>query len=104
MYSRSHSVSGRPTAAQQAQLAVLASHAARSRSAPMPPMRKSSVPPPCPERKAELSDETSSTAGGADQGDELAGDSSPGEAVSLLQKQIQHQKRLIQAKARGKEH
>lgn len=100
-YNRSQSISGRPTAAQQAQLATLASHAARSRSAPMPPARKSSVAPPCPEGRTGLSDGELNRANEQDQGgaDEQAG----GEQLSLLQKQIQQQRQLIQAKAKGKE-
>lgn len=99
-YNRSQSISGRPTAAQQAQLAALASHAARSRSAPMPPARKSSVPPPCPERKTglTLSDgELNNGAEAEDYNDEQ------GEKLSSLQKQIQQQRQLIQAKAKSKE-
>lgn len=97
-YSRSQSISGRPTAAQQAQLAALASHAARSRSAPMPPARKSSVPPPCPERRTGLSDpELNRT-------DEHDGDEqTDGEPLSFLQRQIQQQRQLIKAKAKEKE-
>lgn len=105
IYSRSQSISGRPTAAQQAQLAALASHAARSRSAPMPPARKSSVVPPCPERKTGLSDPDLSKKnvlgeGGEDDDDD---DEAAGESLSFLQKQIQQQRQLMKAKAREKE-
>lgn len=101
MYGRSQSISGRPSAAQQAQLAALASHAARSRSAPMPPARKSSVPPPCPERRSGLSDPELSKTDEHDQGgdDELT----DGESLSLLQKQIRQQRQLIKARAKSKE-
>lgn len=95
-YGRSQSISGRPTAAQQAQLATLASHAARSRSAPMPPARKSSVPPPCPERKTGLT-LSDGDLNSADEVDEQ------GEKLSFLQRQIQQQRQLIQAKAKSKE-
>ena len=95
-YGRSQSISGRPTAAQQAQLATLASHAARSRSAPMPPARKSSVPPPCPERKTGLT-LSDGDLNCADEVDEQ------GEKLSFLQRQIQQQRQLIQAKAKSKE-
>lgn len=101
MYNRSQSVSGRPSAAQQAQLAALASHAARSRSAPMPPARKSSVPPPCPERRTGLSDGELYKEEGQEQG---GGAYSDDEGLSMLQKQIQRQKQLIQAKAKEKDH
>lgn len=101
MYNRSQSVSGRPSAAQQAQLAALASHAARSRSAPMPPARKSSVPPPCPERRTGLSDGELYKEEGQEQG---GGTYSDDEGLSMLQKQIRRQKQLIQAKAKEKDH
>ncbi|XP_020616868.1 MTSS1-like protein isoform X2 [Orbicella faveolata] len=101
MYNRSQSVSGRPSAAQQAQLAALASHAARSRSAPMPPARKSSVPPPCPERRTGLSDGELYKEEGQEQG---GGAYSDDEGLSMLQKQIRRQKQLIQAKAKEKDH
>lgn len=99
-YCRSQSISGRPSASQQAQLAALASHAARSRSAPMPPMRKSSVTPPCPERKTGLSDPELSTNDELDQG---ADEEAQEEPLSFLQKQIQQQRQLIKAKAKEKE-
>ena len=97
-YNRSQSVSGRPSAAQQAHLAALASHAARSRSAPMPPARKSSVPPPCPERRTGLSD------GELNKEDQELGEGahSDEEGLSMLQKQIRRQKKLIEAKAKDK--
>lgn len=99
MYNRSQSISGRPSAAQQAQLAALASHAARSRSAPMPPARKSSVPPPCPERRTGLSDGELYKEEDHDQG---GGAHSDDEGLSMLQKQIRRQKQLIEARAREK--
>lgn len=99
-YCRSQSISGRPSASQQAQLAALASHAARSRSAPMPPMRKSSVTPPCPGRKTGLSDPELSTKDELDQG---ADEEAQEEPLSFLQKQIQQQRQLIKAKAKEKE-
>lgn len=94
-------MSGRPSAAQQAQLAALASHAARSRSAPMPPARKSSVPPPCPERRTGLSDGELYREESQDQGE--GGAYSDDEGLSMLQQQIRRQKQLIQAKAKEKD-
>ena len=90
-FNRSQSVSGRPSAAQAAQLAVLASHAARSRSAPMPPVRKSSVPPPCPDRIASLLSEEENE----DAQDENV------EEPSLLLKQIQMQRQAIKSKSKA---
>jgi len=87
MFNRSQSVSGKPNAAQAAQLAMLASHAARSRSAPMPPLRKSSVPPPCPERKTSLVQEEPD-------------DNTLDERPSMLLKQIQMQRQAIHNKAK----
>ena len=98
---RSQSISGRPTAAQQAQLAALASRAARSRSAPMPPERKSSVVPPCPERRTSPSDPELNKGDEPDQGGVI--EEEEGEQLSFLQKQIRQQRQLIQAKAKGKE-
>lgn len=89
MFNRSQSVSGKPNAAQAAQLAVLASHAARSRSAPMPPMRKSSNPPPAPQRKASLVNE---------EADNTVNDEN--ERPSFLLRQIQMQRQAIQSKTR----
>lgn len=100
-YNRSQSISGRPTAAQQAQLAALASRAARSRSAPMPPERKSSVVPPCPERRTSPSDPELNKGDEPDQGGVI--EEEEGEQLSFLQKQIRQQRQLIQAKAKGKE-
>lgn len=76
-FSRSQSISGRPTQAQAFQLAALASHAARSRSAPMPPARKSSAV----------------TAPNMESDD-------VGDNPSALQLQIMRQKQAMQAKAR----
>lgn len=89
MFNRSQSVSGKPDAAQAAQLAMLASHAARSRSAPMPPLRKSSVPPPCPERKTSLLNEEPPF--------EISDEN---ERPSILLKQIQMQRQAIQKKTK----
>lgn len=100
-YNRSQSISGRPTAAQQAQLAALASRAARSRSAPMPPERKSSVVPPCPERRTSPSDPELNKGDEPDQGGVI--EEEEGEQLSFLQKQIRQQRQLIKAKAKGKE-
>jgi len=100
-YNRSQSISGRPTAAQQAQLAALASRAARSRSAPMPPERKSSVVPPCSERRTSPSDPELNKGDEPDQGGVI--EEEEGEQLSFLQKQIRQQRQLIQAKAKGKE-
>lgn len=90
-FNRSQSVSGRPNAAQAAQLAVLASHAARSRSAPMPPVRKSSVPPPCPERFASLLSEEQANEDALDENGE----------PSILLKQIQIQRQAIKSKSKS---
>lgn len=87
LYGRSQSVSGRPTQAQAYQLAALASHAARSRSAPMPPVRKSSV-------ATGYSDENLSRLDGSDE------ENSDAESPSALQMQIQKQKHIMKAKAR----
>lgn len=78
-FGRSQSISGRPSQAQAYQLAAMASHAARSRSAPMPPARKSSV---VASSNTECNDDL--------------GEESP----SALQLQIMRQKRAMQAKAR----
>lgn len=93
MFNRSQSVSGKPNAAQAAQLAVLASHAARSRSAPMPPIRKSSVPPPAPQRKTSLVSE--------EVDDEVSQDN---DRPSILLRQIQMQRQAIHNKTRHSEH
>lgn len=66
----------------------------------MPPMRKSSVTPPCPGRKTGLSDPELSTNDELDQG---ADEEAQEEPLSFLQKQIQQQRQLIKAKAKEKE-
>ena len=66
----------------------------------MPPARKSSVPPPCPERRTGLSDGDLYKEEGQDNG---SGAYSDDEGLSLLQKQIRRQKQLIQAKAKEKD-
>ncbi|KAK3751291.1 hypothetical protein QZH41_012201 [Actinostola sp. cb2023] len=91
MFNRSQSMSGKPNAAQAAQLAILASHAARSRSAPMPPVRKSSVPPPCPQRLASLLSE---------EGVDVAHEGGCPDRPSILLKQIQMQRQAIQNKSK----
>ena len=94
VYTRSQSLSGRPTPAQAFQLANLASHAARSRSAPMPPTRKSSAP--CtPAQTATLNKVPQAV-----ESDEEDLETNPNQ--NSLLSQIQRQRHLIQTKAKDK--